>query len=70
MASFIDKKSIKEIWLIKKEVSISELKFADREVSAAKFVTIDEFKEMLKNNETFNNLKYFIDIYEKFVMRR
>ena len=70
VTSFIDKKSIKEIWLIKKDVSINDLKFADREVSAAKFVTIDEFKEMLKNNETFNNLKYFIDIYEKFVMRR
>jgi hypothetical protein len=41
------------------------LKFIDNEVSDAKFVTLDEFKELLKNNETFKNLQYFVDLYEK-----
>lgn len=63
--SFIDKKSIKEIWIVKKDIPISNLKFIDDEVSDAKYVTIDEFKEMLKNNETFNNLQYFIELYEQ-----
>lgn len=63
--SFIDKKSIKEIWIVKKDISINSLKFIDNEVSDAKYVTIDEFKEMLKNNETFNNLNYFIELYDQ-----
>lgn len=62
--SFIDKKSIKEIWVVKKDVSLEQLRFVDDEVSDAKFVTINEFKEMLKDNETFNNLEYFIELYK------
>lgn len=62
--SFIDKKSIKEIWVVKKDVCVEQLRFVDDEVSDAKFVTINEFKEMLKYNETFNNLEYFIELYK------
>ncbi len=65
ITSFIDKKSIKEVWIVKKDILVENLKFADDEVSDAKYVTIEEFKEMLKNNETFNNLRYFIELYEK-----
>lgn len=67
ITSFIDKKSIKEVWIVKKDILVENLKFADDEVSDAKYVTIEEFKEMLKNNETFNNLRYFIELYEKHI---
>lgn len=30
----------------------------------AKFVTIDEFKQLLHDNKTFNNLSYFIELYK------
>lgn len=62
--TFLDKKSIKEIWVVNKDVSINDFKFIDNEVSDAKFVTLNEFKKMLENNETFNNLEYFVDLYE------
>lgn len=62
--TFLDKKSINEVWIINKEILLEDIKFLDHEVSEVKFVTLDEFKNMLKNNETFNNLKYFIDLYE------
>ena len=61
--SYIDKKSIREIWVVKKDIKIEELKFVDTEVSDAKFVSLSEFEKMLKNNETFNNLQYFIELY-------
>ena len=62
--SYIDKKSIREIWIVKKDVKLEELKFIDSEVSDAKFVSIGEFEQMLKQNETFNNLQYFIELYK------
>ena len=63
--TFIDNKSIKEIWVINKDISLKDLKFEDNEVSDAKFVTITQFESMIKNNETFNNLEYFIEIYKE-----
>ena len=65
--SHIDKKSIREIWIVKKDVKIEELKFIDSEVSDAKFVSIEEFEQMLKQNETFNNLQYFIELYKDII---
>lgn len=66
--SYIDKKSIREIWLVEKDVKIEDLKFIDSEVSDAKFVTIHDFQQILKNNETFNNLQYFIELYNDVIM--
>lgn len=63
--SWIDKKSIKEVWVVRKDISIEDLKFIDDEVSDAKFVTIDSFKNMLEHNETFNNLQYFVKLYKE-----
>ena len=65
--SFIDKKSIKEIWLIRKDIKIEDLKFLDSEVSDAKYVSLTEFEKMLENNETFNNLQYFVQLYREIV---
>lgn len=60
----IDKKSIREVWIVKKDIKIEDLKFQDNEVMGAKFVTIDEFKQLLHDNKTFNNLSYFIELYK------
>lgn len=65
--SYIDKKSIKEIWIVRKNVKIEDVKFVDSEVSEAKFVSIEEFEQMLKQNETFNNLQYFIELYKDII---
>jgi len=65
--SFIDNKSIKEIWVVRKDIKIEDLKFIDNEVSDAKFVSINEFEQMLKQNETFSNLQYFIKLYNDII---
>ncbi len=65
--SYIDKKSIREIWIVRKNIEIEELKFIDSEVSDAKFVSIEEFEQMLKQNETFNNLQYFLELYKNII---
>ena len=44
--TFLDNKSIKEIWVINKEISLEDIKFVDHEVSEVKFVTLDEFKKI------------------------
>ena len=60
----IDKKSIREVWIVKdKNIKIEDLKFKDNEVMNAKFVSLDDFKNMLHSNQTFNNLSYFVDLY-------
>ena len=55
----------KEIYLFKKDVSIEELKFTDREVINAKWVSIDEFEEMFKNGEIVYNVDFGLDDYKK-----
>ena len=41
----------KDIWLFRKDIEISELKFQVEEVIDAKWVTIDEFMEMMEKDE-------------------
>lgn len=61
--SFIRKQAILDVWIVRKNINLEDLKLKDDEVIGAKFVSISEFKEMLNNNEIVENLTYFIDIY-------
>lgn len=54
---------IKDIYIVNKDIDISEISFADGEVIDAKFVSIEEFNTMLTNGECFKHLSYFTDIY-------
>lgn len=62
---FIQNKAILDVWIIRKDIELKNLKFNDDEVIDAKFVSISEFKKMLKNKEIVENLMYFIEIYNK-----
>ena len=57
------KQTILDIWVVRVDVKIEDLKLQEEEVMDAKFVTINEFKEMLNKKEVIENLSYFIDIY-------
>ena len=65
LKSFIYKQSIREIWLIRKDIELNELTLKDNEVIDAKFVTLSEFIQMLNNKEIIYSLSYFIDIYNE-----
>lgn len=67
--SLIRKQVILDVWVVRKNITLGELKLKDDEVIGAKFVSISEFKEMLNNKEIVENLTYFFDIYSKMIIR-
>lgn len=62
--SYRDDHFFRDVYLIKDNIKLDNIKFIDGEVSDAKYVTIDEFKEMLKNNEINSWNESFIQLYE------
>ncbi len=59
------KHSFKEIYLFKKDLDISELRFADGEAIAGKWVDIDEFMDMFEAGEIVENVNFDRDDYYK-----
>ena len=56
---------LRNIYVIKKDINLNELYFNDGEVINIKYVTIKEFSNMIENGESFEWLKYFIDLYKQ-----
>ena len=54
----------RDIYLVTKEVALEELKFIDGEVINAKYITIDEFNNMIENGEAHKYLEYFNELYK------
>lgn len=55
----------RDIYLVKEEIDIKDIKFNDGEVINAKYVTLAEFNNMIKNKKTHDWLKYFNELYEE-----
>ena len=49
IGSYIRKKDIVDVWLVKKEIEIDELQLQKNEVAEVKMVTFDEFENMIDN---------------------
>lgn len=49
IGSYIRKKDIVDVWLVKKEVDINNLKLEPNEVADVKLVTFEEFDYMIEN---------------------
>ena len=60
-------KTIRDIYIINKEIAIESIKFNDGEVINAKYVTIEEFKKMLEDGQVFEWLRWFLDDYYKII---
>lgn len=54
----------RDIYLIKTDIDLKELSFKDNEVMDAKYVTIEEFSKMIENNEAFDWLDYFKELFK------
>lgn len=54
----------RDIYLIKADIDLKELSFKDNEVMNAKYVTIEEFSKMIENNEAFDWLDYFKELFK------
>ena len=64
--TYIKKQAIHDVWLVKLDISIDDIKIDNKEVIDAKFVSINKFNTMLKNGEVINSLSYFNDVYNDF----
>lgn len=53
----------RDIYVLKKDIKLTELKFNDNAVVNAKYVTIEEFKAMIKNGEAISWLSFFGELY-------
>ncbi len=55
----------KDIWILKKDIEIKDLKFTDGEVIDAKWVDICEFMEMINKKEIVPTIDFGIDEYNQ-----
>ena len=59
---------IKHIWLFERDVDIEkEIKFNDGETIDVKFVDINEYEKMIKNNELLKTIDFTIEDFKKIV---
>ncbi|MBP3597777.1 MAG: NUDIX domain-containing protein [Clostridia bacterium] len=55
---------LRDIYVLRKDISLNTLNFKDGEVINAKYVSIEEFLNMINQGESFEWLKYFVDLYK------
>jgi len=60
-------KNFKDIWIFIKDIEIENLKFTDGEVAEAKWVTIEEFEEIVNNKEIVPTIDFRKEDYKKCV---
>ena len=60
-----DRHNIKDIYLYKENIGINDLEFSDNEVSAAKYVTIEEYMSMFNAGDIVYNVDFDINDYQK-----
>ena len=58
----------KDLWLFKKDVNIKDITFPDGEAIEAKWVTIDEFMNMVKNKEIIPHIDFGTKEYEEILI--
>jgi len=56
--------AIVDKWIVRKDILLSSLKFSDREVQDAKYVSIDEFKSMMDRGDIRDTFEYIYDKYD------
>ncbi len=62
IASYKRKKDYVDVWLLKQNINIKDLKFNDNEVQAAKWITIEEWKKLLIEEKAIkSSTDYFLN---------
>lgn len=65
LKTVIGERTIRDIYIINKNIDIGDIRFNDGEVINAKYVTAEELKKMIDEGEAFEWLRWFLDDYEK-----
>ena len=62
IASYKRKKDYVDVWLLRQNINIKDLKFNDNEVQAAKWATIEEWKKLLMEEQAVkSSTDYFLN---------
>ena len=62
IASYKRKKDYVDVWLLRQNININDLKFNDNEVQAAKWVSIEEWKKLLIEEQAIkSSTNYFLN---------
>lgn len=62
IASYKRKKDYVDVWLLRQNININDLKFNDNEVQAAKWVSIEEWKKLLIEEKAIkSSTDYFLN---------
>ena len=66
IASYKREKDYVDVWLLRQNINITDLKFNDNEVQAAKWVTIEEWKKLLIEEQAVkSSTDYFLKYINK-----
>ena len=60
-----DVNGFRDIYIVNKDIDLNDISYNDGEVINAKYVSIQELKEMIKNGETFEWFSTFLNDYYK-----
>lgn len=63
IASYRRKFDYVDVWLLNKNIDIKDIKLQEDEVQAVKWVTLEEFEEMLKNKEAIRSSYDYYKLY-------
>lgn len=65
IASYKREKDFVDVWLLHQNVELNDLKFNDNEVQAAKWVTLQEWQELLKKGQAIKSSTDYFFAYMK-----
>ena len=63
LKTVIGERTIRDIYIINKNIDIGDIRFNDGEVINAKYVTAEELKKMIDEGEAFEWLRWFLEDY-------
>lgn len=63
MLSFKRKYTFVDVWLVRQDFDIKDLVLQEDEVADVKWCSLDEIKNMAKNNELSPNLDIYLDMF-------
>ena len=59
--------TFRDVYIVKKDISLNELHFNDGEVINAQYVTVETLSHMIGRGESFEWLRYFMDLYKTII---
>ena len=69
LLSFKREKGFVDVWLVKKDIAIEDLKLQDEEVSEARWVSLKTLIELAEKGEMVNSVNLYIDFLVKLLKK-